>query len=150
MAVFHGSSRSSVRPAAKPARTSRVRRVLVMDDDEIVSAVMGGILAALGYRTLLTENGDSAIESFKKAKACGEPFDVVILDLYVPRGMNGKETIKKLLEIDPEVKAIVTSGNIDDPWLTNFREFGFREALPKPFTPAEVEKILVALAPLNE
>ena len=98
----------------------------------------------------MTDNGESAIESFKKAKAYGEPFDVVILDLYIPQGLNGKETIKKLLEIDPEVKAVVTSGNSDDPWLANFRDFGFKGSLPKPFTPADVKKVLVALAPLNE
>ncbi len=150
MAVFHGSSRSPARPAGEPVRASRVRRVLVMDDDEIVSDVIGRILAALGYRATLTDTGESAIESFKKAKAYGEPFDVVILDLYVPQGMNGKETIKKLLEIDPEVKAVVTSGNGNDPWLANFRNFGFKESLPKPFTPDDVKKVLVALAPLNE
>ena len=72
-------------------------------------------------------------EMFKEAKEAEKPYDAVILDLTIPGGMGGKEAIKKLLEIDPEVKAIVSSGYSDDPVLANFQEYGFKGMMPKPF-----------------
>ena len=157
MAMFSEASNDTRRSSAaslsaeetkcKPA-ASRIRRVLIMDDDELVCDIMVLMLVALGYRVLLTESGDEAVASFLKAKACGEPVDVVILDLHVPAGMNGKETAKRLLEIDPEVKTIVTSGDATDPGITNFREFGFKDVLVKPFIPDDLKKVLSSLAPL--
>jgi len=71
-----------------------------------------------------------------------KPYDVVILDLTVPGGMGGKEAINKLLEIDPEVKAIVSSGYSDDPVLANFQEYGFQGMMPKPFESLSLGKVL--------
>ncbi len=71
-----------------------------------------------------------------------KPYDVVILDLTVPGGMDGKEAINKLLEIDPEVKAIVSSGYSDDPVLANFQEYGFQGMMPKPFESLSLGKVL--------
>lgn len=120
-----------------------------MEDDELVGEIVGRILAARGYQVLLSETGHEAVSAYSKGKVCGEPFDVVILDLHIPVGMNGKETLKKLLEIDPLVKAVVMSGDVTDPGITNFRAFGFKDALVKPFSPTELEKVLSALAPLT-
>lgn len=71
-----------------------------------------------------------------------KPYDVVILDLTVPGGADGKEAINKLLEIDPEVKAIVSSGYSDDPVLANFQEYGFQGMMPKPFESLSLGKVL--------
>lgn len=71
-----------------------------------------------------------------------KPYDVVILDLTVPGGVDGKEAINKLLEIDPEVKAIVSSGYSDDPVLANFQEYGFQGMMPKPFESLSLGKVL--------
>ena len=76
----------------------------------------------------------SSIELYKKAIDSGNPFEVVILDLTVKRGLGGKDAVKKILEIDPQAKAIVSSGYSNDPVITHFREYGFIEALPKPYT----------------
>jgi CheY-like chemotaxis protein len=123
------------------------KRVLVMDDDEIIGNLLTFMLAEHGYKTVVTDNGDAALESFRKAQEEGRPFDFVIIDLNVPKGMNGKETIKKLLQADPEVKAVATSGNCGDPWIEKYRDFGCKEALPKPFTPAKLEQVLASLFP---
>lgn len=137
----------AVKPAPNKAHAAspRGRRVLVMDDEESVRNVIGDILATFGCRAELTKNGEAAIALYKKAKSSGEPFDAVIIDLNIPVGMNGMEAMKKLLDFDPEVNAIVTSGDFTDPGMADFKAFGFKEALPKPFKPAELEKALLPL-----
>ncbi|MEJ2355917.1 MAG: response regulator, partial [candidate division WOR-3 bacterium] len=60
-------------------------------------------------------------------------FDAVILDLTVPGGMGGKDTIDELLRVDPEVKAIVSSGYSTDPIMANHEKYGFKAVVAKPF-----------------
>ena len=108
-------------------------RVLVMDDEAPLRKIVGRMLEELGYESEFAEDGAQAIKMFKEAKEAEKPFDAVILDLTVPGGMGGKEAINKLLELDPEVKAIVSSGYSDDPVLANFQEYGFKGMMPKPF-----------------
>ena len=69
----------------------------------------------MGYEVALASDGDEAVSLFRKAKKAGEPFDAVILDLTIPGGMGGRETIKKLKKIDPKVKAVVASGYSNNP-----------------------------------
>lgn len=113
-------------------------RVLVMDDEEGVREVTGEILRYMGYEVEFAREGIEAIERFKEARETAKPFDAVILDLTVPGGMGGKEVIKKLVEIDPEVKAIVSSGYSNDPIMFEFRQYGFKGALAKPY---KIEKL---------
>ena len=86
-----------------------------MDDEEMVREVLGRILSRLGYEVDFASDGSQAIEKFVQAKETDQPFAAVILDLTVPGGMGGKEAMEKLLKIDPQVKAIVSSGYSDDP-----------------------------------
>ena len=81
-------------------------------------------------------------EMVKEAQEAETPYDAVILDLTIPGGMGGKEAINKLLEIDSEVKAIVSSGYSDDPVLSNFQEYGFKGMMPKPFEAQYLSKVL--------
>jgi CheY-like chemotaxis protein len=100
------------------------------------------VLRRIGYVTQVTRNGAEAIELYKKAKGSGEPFDAVILDLTNQFGMGGKEAIKKLIEIDPEVKGIVSTGYSNDPIVNDFRKFGFRGVLTKPYSVKKLDKTL--------
>ena len=100
-------------------------KILVMDDEAMVREVLGKMLIALGYEVKFAEDGAEAIEFFTRGTDAGDPFAAVILDLTVPGGMGGKETMEKLLRIDPQVKAIVSSGYSDDPVMANFKEYGF-------------------------
>lgn len=117
-------------------------RLLVMDDEEIVRAVAEAILTELGYEVEFAVDGASTIEAYKFAKKSGNPFDAVILDLTIPGGMGGKDTIKKLLEVDPAVKAIVSSGYSSDPIMSDFTKYGFRAVIAKPYKVAELSMIV--------
>jgi signal transduction histidine kinase/CheY-like chemotaxis protein len=111
-----------------------IQRVLVMDDEEMVRDVSNALLTHIGYEAEVAVDGVEAIEMYRKAMESEKPFDMVILDLTNKFGMGGAETIVRLLEIDPDVKAIVATGYSNDPIISKFREHGFRGALSKPFT----------------
>jgi CheY-like chemotaxis protein len=128
---------------------SHTKHVLVMDDDELVCNCLRLLLTSMGYRVTLTKDSYAAIDSYKQAMMRGEPVDVVILDLHLPSGLNGKETVKKLLSLDPGVKAVVSSGDASDPGITDFRDFGFKDVLVKPVIYDELNAVLSALAPLQ-
>ena len=113
-----------------------------MDDEEVVREVSHALLTHMGYEAEVAVEGVEAIEMYRKAMESEKPFDVVILDLTNKVGMGGAETIVRLLEIDPGVRAIVASGYSNDPIISNFREHGFCGALPKPFTLDQLKRVL--------
>jgi signal transduction histidine kinase/ActR/RegA family two-component response regulator len=125
-----------------PAGVSRHGRVLVMEDEEAVKTVIGLTLRGMGHEVELAENGQMAIENYKKAQSLGRRFDVVILDLTVRGGMGGKETIQALLKIDPAVKAIAMSGYAHDPVILEPERHGFKGALAKPFERGKLREII--------
>ena len=117
-------------------------RIIVMDDEEIVREVAGEIFQHLGFETDFAIDGYEAIEKYSQAMKNGSPYAVVIMDLTVPGGMGGGEAIKKLLEMDPQAKAIVSSGYSNNPIMANFSKFGFKGVISKPFRIDEVKKTL--------
>ncbi|MBW1863688.1 MAG: response regulator [Deltaproteobacteria bacterium] len=119
-----------------------IKRVLVMDDEEMVRDVSKALLTHLGYEAEVAVDGVEAIEMYRKAMESGKPYDLVILDLTNNFGMGGVETIKGLLKIDPDVKAIVATGYSNDPIISNFREHGFCGSLSKPFSMDELNTAL--------
>jgi PAS domain S-box-containing protein len=127
-----------------PAGT-RTGRILVMDDDELVRTIAGQLLAALGHEVVQAERGETALEEYQSAREAGRPFDIVILDLTIRGGMGGAETMRRLLEIDAGVKAVVSSGYSDDEVTSAFREHGFRAFLKKPYRLEELKATLTAL-----
>jgi PAS domain S-box-containing protein len=117
-------------------------KVLVMDDEAVIRDVVGEMLTSLGYEVDFAIEGDEAIGMYRKAKESGEPFGAVIMDLTIPGGMGGKEAVKKLLEIDPGVKVIVSSGYYNDPIMANFRNYGFSGVINKPYTITDLGAML--------
>ena len=117
-------------------------KVLFMDDEQIILDITRDVLKFLDYDVMFARDGLAAIDLYKKEKAAGVPFDVVILDLSVPSGLGGKETIKQLKKLDPDVKAVVSSGFTDDPAVLDFSDYGFDEKLTKPYKIHDLKNIL--------
>lgn len=117
-------------------------KVLLMDDEATIRLFNSQHLINLKYEVETAEDGVEAIELYKKAMKSGKPFDAIIMDLTVPGGMGGREAIKKLLEIDPEVRAIVASGYADDQIMAESNKYGFSGVLVKPYEIAELDEEL--------
>ncbi|UCH81719.1 MAG: response regulator [Nitrospiraceae bacterium] len=117
-------------------------KILVMDDDQSVRDTVKKMLSHMGYEVETVRDGTEAIELYNKCRDTGSPFDAVIMDLTIRGGMGGGETITKLTEIDPEVKAIVSSGYSTDTVMSNYEEYGFRGVISKPYDMHDLSTLL--------
>jgi len=117
-------------------------KILVMDDDREIRNLLTEMLGFFGHEATAAEDGVETISLYTSAYEAGEKFDLVIMDLTVPGGMGGKETIKRLLELDPDVTAIVSSGYSNDPVLSRYREHGFKGFIPKPYQLEELKSVI--------
>ena len=122
-----------VDPCGPAPMASASARVLVLDDEEAICMLVTCALEPLGYQVTETNDGRDAIAAYEKAMQEGRPYDLVISDLTIPGGMGGKDTIKRLCEIDPQVCAIVSSGYSGDPVMSRHEEFGFSGMIAKPY-----------------
>jgi len=120
-------------------------KVLIMDDDMIVRTVVETLLKKAGYSPICVSNGTQTLEIYAEALSQGEPFIVTIMDLTIPGGMGGKDTVRKLREIDPQAKVIAFSGYSNDPIFEDFREYGFDGVLAKPFSIQEFMRTIASV-----
>jgi two-component system, cell cycle sensor histidine kinase and response regulator CckA len=128
--------------AEKKYIRSGTAKLLLMDDEEDYLTVTGEALSALGYNVTLAREGREAISLYMDARKTGRPFDLVLMDLTIPGGMGGKQAISELLKRDPEVKAIVCSGYSHDPIMANFRKYGFKGVMKKPFLIDDLSRLI--------
>ncbi|MGE5604817.1 MAG: PAS domain S-box protein [Bacteroidota bacterium] len=117
-------------------------KILLMDDEELILKSVGEMLEYLGHQVLQTFDGEKAIKLYRQAMDSGNPFDIVIMDLTVPGGMGGQEAIAYLRDIDPHVKAIVSSGYANDPIMADYERFGFCGVVTKPYQIDELLKVI--------
>ena len=117
-------------------------RVLVVDDEDAIRDLVEFTLTRLGYKVWQAATALEGVNIYREKFEAGERFDAVILDLTLPGGIGGKEALKKLIEIDPTVNAIVSSGYATDATMSRYQDFGFRGVIAKPYEAAELGKIV--------
>ncbi len=115
-------------------------RIILMDDEEVIRQSAAEQLQQLGYQVEVAQNGEELIEKYTDEEEIGETFDLVILDLTIPGGMGGEKTMEYLLEMNPEVKAIVCSGYSNNPIMSNYKKYGFRGVVAKPYKIEELSQ----------
>ncbi len=120
------------------------RRILLMDDDKTVREIAVAMLTFLGCSVEQATDGKEAIMLYMQAIKDKSPFEIVIMDLTIPGGMGGKEAMAALIAMDPQIRAVVSSGYANDPIMANFHEYGFCGILPKPFRIDELKKAIGA------
>ena len=116
--------------------------ILIMDDDEQVCNIAKKMIQKFEFKATAVSEGRQAISIYKQALKDDNAFDLILMDLTIPGGMGGKETISKILEIDPNARAVVISGYSNDPVLSNYKDYGFKGMLVKPFRISELREIL--------
>jgi CheY-like chemotaxis protein len=117
-------------------------RILLMDDEESIRKVAKRMLVELGYEVKCVEDGDEVIKHYAQARRSGQPFEAVIMDLTIPGGMGGKETIEELLKIDSDTIAVVSSGYSNDPIMSNYEKYGFSGVVSKPYRIEELSWVM--------
>ncbi|HEX2862595.1 MAG TPA: ATP-binding protein, partial [Lacunisphaera sp.] len=139
-AATQGAARATV---VNPRFTvSRPARVLVMDDEDAIRRVAGRMLSLAGHEAVFATEGAEAVEAYEGARKAGRPFDVVIFDLTVPGGMGGKEAVEELRKVDPDIRAIASSGYSSDPVMANPQAYHFRSCLPKPYDIPDLIRVM--------
>ena len=127
---------------ALPESKTGEGKILVMDDEDSIRLLLEEMLTHLGYEVESVPNGGDAILRYKQAKATHQGYSAVILDLTVPGGLGGKDTLQQLRQFDPDVKAIVASGYSNDTLLSKYSDYGFLGMVAKPFRLNELSEVL--------
>jgi two-component system cell cycle sensor histidine kinase/response regulator CckA len=129
-------------PVSERAFNFNHQKVLVMDDEAAIRDLTSQLLGTLGYEVTVVPDGLEAVKVYERAMHKGENFQAVILDATIRGGMGGLATIERLRSVDANVNAIICSGYSDEAALSQFLAYGFRSALPKPFTRRELADAL--------
>ncbi len=117
-------------------------KILVMDDDEMIRDVVGDMLIHMGHEVEFSTDGAEACRKYTESMEKNDKFDLIIMDLTIPGGMGGKQAVKKILEIDPEAKVVVSSGYSNDPVMADYQSYGFSGVVVKPFQMEELKSMI--------
>ncbi|HEB50908.1 MAG TPA: response regulator [Desulfobulbus sp.] len=124
------------------AGIKKPRRVLIMDDDEMMRMISGKMFETFGCEVEVAENGETALELYHGADADGRGFNLVLLDLRIDSGMNGTEVARELKALAPDLPLVAISGDFADEVMVNYTEYGFSAAVAKPFSLDVVEDLV--------
>ncbi len=124
---------------------SSAKKILLMDDEQLILNITSDVLSHFGYQVDCAKDGEEALSLYKQSLTNDTSYDAVVLDLTIPGGMGGRETMEKMLQLDPQVKAIVSSGYANDPIMANFREYGFAGVIVKPYQVDEIMHVLTSV-----
>ena len=136
------TSRIEIETRNEVAATGEGYKILFMDDEEEIRNSVGEMLSFYGYQVVPTKDGAEMIEEYKRAMNDGDPFAAVIMDLTIPGGMGGQEALAYLRDIDPKIKAIISSGYANDPVMAEYERYGFTGVVTKPYEIDELNEVL--------
>jgi PAS domain S-box-containing protein len=125
--------------------THASKRILIMDDEATVRDTLIDVLNHFGYDVYAVSDSKSAVDAYRSALEAKHSFELVILDLTIQGGPGGMETLTELRKIDPQVKAIVSSGYADDPTIKNYRSYGFTGAISKPYALETLNEVIATI-----
>lgn len=131
-------SRMPTAPSSKPI----IGRVLVLEDDVLLRNLIVRNLKGEGFEIVETADGSDTVKRYSEAMIAQKPFDLVLIDLTIPLGMGGARAMELLRQADPEVDAIVSSGNRSDPAMLQPSAHGFADVLPKPYDSRDLVRIV--------
>jgi PAS domain S-box-containing protein len=112
-------------------------KILVVDDEAGQREIACNMLAKLGYKPEAVSSGEEAVQYVKES-----PVDLIVLDMIMPRGMNGRETYQEIIKIHPSQKAVIASGYAKTLEVDSAKKLGAGHYIKKPYT---LEKIGIAL-----
>jgi PAS domain S-box-containing protein len=138
--VFQEESEAAL--PSENRESSEKKRILLMDDELMIREITGEMLRHLGYDVECAENSDQTLDLYHRGMELNKPYDAAILDVHIPDGVGGIETLQRLRTIDPGVKAIVSSGYSMDSVMTDYRKYEFAGCLAKPYRLEKLEKTL--------
>jgi len=108
-------------------------KILVVDDEERQREIANGILTRLGYNAETVSSGEEAIEYVKE-----HPVDLILLDMVMPKGINGRKTYEEIIKIRPGQKAIIASGYAKTKEVDRAQDLGAGKYIKKPYTLGKV------------
>ena len=117
-------------------------RILVLDDEEMLLQMCGSMLEEMGHQVEYASDGEQAVKKYRDANEDEQDYNVVICDLTIPGGMGGKKAAQEILKLNPQAKIIVSSGYASDPVMADYRRYGFKGRIAKPYRFAELHKVV--------
>jgi len=132
--VATGAQHSNYRPTAKRKPQRGDEHILIAEDDDLVRQHLEGQLRSLGYRVTAAESGPDAMIKLQ----LHADVDLLLTDIIMPGGMNGRELAGKALEIYPSLKVLYTSGYTEKAIVHHGRLDAGVELLSKPYTRLEL------------
>ncbi|HEX2746750.1 MAG TPA: response regulator [Verrucomicrobiales bacterium] len=125
--------------------TPHSRRVLILEDEPLIRQLIALHLTNIGCEVTQTSDGSETVARYHESISKGQPYDLLVMDLSIPGGMGGAAAMEKIRQMDPGVRAIVSSGYSDDPVMSRYLDYGFRAVLPKPYQPQELRELVEEL-----
>nr|WP_320009888.1 response regulator [uncultured Desulfobulbus sp.] len=113
--------------------------VLVVDDEPLQREIATQILDALGYTPLALSSGEAAVEYMQSHEV-----DLILLDMIMGTGINGRETYARIIEQHPGQKALIVSGFSENEEVHAALRLGVHAYLQKPYAISSLSKAVVS------
>ena len=113
---------------------AKEKKALILDDEEMILELVSDIFQLIGFKVTAVISANEAISKFKEAHEQGEPFDLVLFDMTLPGELDGSDVLREIRKLDPNIKAIVSSGYSQEELKAKAEDDGFDAAVPKPYS----------------